>query len=137
MAIKIKPESALIHNNLGIAFDKLKRYDEAIGHYEKAIVLNPNYINAYNNLALLYTMREYKQYFIPSKAINLAKKACELTNYKDSETLDTLAEAYAASGDYDKAIEYELEARAFSPEDKKNKFEERLEMFRKKKEETK
>ena len=137
MAIKIKPDSALIHNNLGIAYDKLGKYDEAIGHYEKAILLDPGYTNAYNNLALLYTMREYKQYFIPHKAINLAKKACELTNYKDSETLDTLAEAYAASGDYDKAIEYELEARAFSPADKKNRFEERLEMFRKKKEETK
>lgn len=61
-------------------FNKAKRandkgdYNTAKSNYEKVIELNPNYVNAYNNLALLLTkhFQEYKkakQYF--EKAIEL------------------------------------------------------------------
>jgi len=133
-ALKINPASALVQTNIGLSYEKTDRYDQAIKHYEQAILFDGNYVNAYNNLAWLYTTSKDKDYFMPDRAIKLAKRACELTNYKDAETLDTLAEAYSASGDYDKAIEYELEARAFATDDKKEKFEKRLEIFRGKKE---
>jgi tetratricopeptide (TPR) repeat protein len=41
----------------------------------------------------------------PSEALKYAKKACALTNYKNPKMLDTLAAAYAADGQFSKAIE--------------------------------
>ena len=40
----------------------------------------------------------------PDKAIALAKRACESTEYKDAYILDTLATAYASAGKFDEAV---------------------------------
>ncbi len=39
------------------------------------------------------------------KAITLAKKACGLTDYRNMLLVETLAAAYAESGDFEKAVE--------------------------------
>ena len=132
-AIEINPESSLVCGNLGVAFGKLKKYKEAVEYYEKAILLDKNNSNAFNNLAWLFATAKDENFRNPSRAVELAKKACRLTNYRDSEKLDTLAEAYASMGDYDKAIEYELEANAFALDNQKDKLENRLKFFREKK----
>ena len=41
----------------------------------------------------------------PDKAVKLAQRVCELTNYKDPFSLDTLATAFAAGGNFSRAIE--------------------------------
>ena len=41
----------------------------------------------------------------PGAAVELALKACELSNHKNPIILDTLAAAYAAGGDFNRAIE--------------------------------
>ena len=41
----------------------------------------------------------------PNRAIELAERAAELTNYQNAGALDTLAAAYAAAGQFPKAVE--------------------------------
>ena len=36
-------------NNLGIAFQKLGRFEEAVKNYKKALKLKPNFAQFYNN----------------------------------------------------------------------------------------
>ncbi|PWB55029.1 MAG: hypothetical protein C3F06_03240 [Candidatus Methanoperedenaceae archaeon] len=43
-----------IHNNLGLAYDKIGRYDEAIDELHMALSLDPDYIEVHNNLAVTY-----------------------------------------------------------------------------------
>jgi tetratricopeptide (TPR) repeat protein len=46
------PNSAEVHNNLGVLLQLLKRYDDALSSYDKAIVLKPDYANAHFNRAV-------------------------------------------------------------------------------------
>jgi tetratricopeptide (TPR) repeat protein len=43
-------------------------------------------------------------------AVADAKKACDLSKWKEAQYIDTLAAAYAQSGDFDSAIRYEQQA---------------------------
>jgi len=43
-----------IHNNLGLAYDKIGRYGEAIEELHAALCLDPDYIEVHNNLAVTY-----------------------------------------------------------------------------------
>jgi hypothetical protein len=46
----------------------------------------------------------------PKKALEFAKKACDLTEGKNAPALDTLAVAYAANGDFDSALHWQTQA---------------------------
>ena len=43
-------------------------------------------------------------------AVELAKNACESTKYKNTQFLDTLACAYAETGNFDSAVEWSQKA---------------------------
>jgi tetratricopeptide (TPR) repeat protein len=66
-ALKLEPDNAGAHSNLGAALVRLGRYDQAIAHYRKAIALDPaNHLFQFN-LALAL----YKSGDIPSAATEL------------------------------------------------------------------
>jgi len=53
-AIKIAPDFYHAHNNLGVAYVRMSRYEEAEAEYKKARELNPKVDQPLLNLALLY-----------------------------------------------------------------------------------
>ena len=55
LAGKKEPNRAHMHNNLAEALSALRRVDEAIPHYRKAIELDPRYLDALNNLGVALT----------------------------------------------------------------------------------
>jgi tetratricopeptide (TPR) repeat protein len=63
-------------------------------------------------------------------AIEDATKACELTHWVDETSLDHLAAAYAESGDFAKAIEWEEKAIQLCPVARRPKLESRLELYK-------
>ena len=68
-------------NNLGEAYDKLKRYDMAIAEFENALKLNPNYIIALNNLGnILGKMGEYEKSKIYCASKNQTRKVEDLNS---------------------------------------------------------
>lgn len=46
------PDSAETHNNRGALLQMMKRYDEALASYDRAIALKPDYANSYFNRAI-------------------------------------------------------------------------------------
>ena len=65
-----------------------------------------------------------------SKATDYATRACELTDWKESGYLDTLAAACAASGDFDAAVKWQLKSIELAPDEQKAELRERLERYR-------
>jgi Tfp pilus assembly protein PilF len=103
-ALKIYPDYANAHNNLALALQSEGRIDEAINHYLCSLRLGPD-PTPLNNLAWLRATQQDPNFRDPNEAVRLALKACEMTGYDDPELLDTLAAAYAAAGDFPRALE--------------------------------
>jgi spermidine synthase len=81
------------------------RNAEALAHFRKAIELAPNHVRAMIDAAwLLGCAPEEEPIRNPEEAVLLAGRATELTAYRDPSALDALAAAYAAAGDFDRAV---------------------------------
>lgn len=99
---------ALYENGEGVPEDPV----EAAKWYQKAV--DQGYVPAMNSLALLMATSTDPYVRNPQKAIALATKAVAAES--NPEYLDTLAAAYFADGQVDKAVEAEQKALARDPE---------------------
>jgi tetratricopeptide (TPR) repeat protein len=63
-------------------------------------------------------------------AVKNATKACELTDWKDFPRLDTLAAAYAESGDFGHAVGFQKKALSFAPQALKAEVDSRLQLYK-------
>ncbi len=99
-ALKLSPDDAKAHNNLGIVLWRKGQFDEAVTHYLKALEVKPDYPEASNNLGVAFVHRGKWD-----AAITQFQKA--LQTYPDSADLhNNLGRAYAGKGKFDKAIEH-------------------------------
>jgi hypothetical protein len=64
------------------------------------------------------------------RALELALKACELSQWKDANCFDTLAASYARNGDVENAIEWQKKAMADPELAKDAGVQERLQLYR-------
>ena len=87
-----------IHNNLGITYDKLGRYEEAVGHLTEALRLNPGYTEVHNNLAVTY----YKTGRYDEALLELQEALRLNPGYVEAHS--NLGNIYAGAGRYEEAI---------------------------------
>ncbi len=99
-----------VFNRLGILYAELNNFNKAIDFFNKALIFNPNDINALINLGIVYGKQ--KQF---SLAIFILTKAYELNN-KNYAVCYNLAYAYQESGLIDKAIEFYTKAIENNPQ---------------------
>jgi len=104
-ALLLKPRSSKVHDNLAMSYYQQGKVGKAISHWTEAIELEPDSLNALNNLSWVLSTHQESRYRNAGEGLRLAKRACELTGYENPGMLDTLAAAYAATGDFSKAIE--------------------------------
>jgi len=86
-----------------------------------------------NNVAWILATHPNKWFRDGSYAVQLAQRACEMSQWKESAFLDTLAAAHAENGNFDKAIEFENKAISLSKEKTAEKFRQRLKLYYNKK----
>jgi len=97
-------------------YAKQKLYGDAIRNYQQALRLQPDFAEAHNNLAWLYATCDDLKYRDPKAALDHAQRAVDLTEWKEGESIDTLAEAHFVNGDYQQAVEIQKKALALEPD---------------------
>lgn len=141
------PETMWSMQRLGDLYSRQGRYDETEALYTKVLELwelldaddpyRDKFIAhlafSFNNLAQQQAASSVGSLRNGTRAVVNATKACELTNWKKATTVDTLAAAYAETGDFDPAVKWEKEAIKLLTEEKSAKrqaeFEERLKLY--------
>lgn len=103
-AIQNKPEYAAALNRIGALREKQGRFHEASDFYRKSIQYNPRQAEGYKNLAWLLAVTPAYKDHNPAEAVQLAQKACQLTFFREPQSLKVLAAAYARFGQFEEAV---------------------------------
>ena len=132
-AIEINPRYIRAYNNRGVVYRLKGQYDKAILDFNKAIEINPLDAEGYNNLAWLLATARAPGFRNGKRAVDLALKACELSDWRNAEYVDTLGAAYARAGDFESAVKWEEKALGYPKLARPSEFRERLHLYRERK----
>ncbi|MEX0676340.1 MAG: tetratricopeptide repeat protein [Pirellulales bacterium] len=102
---------------------------EAIADYEEVLKVDPKNSGVLNNLAWVLATSPDDKLRDGKRAIELAKQACEVTEYKQAHILSTLAAGYAETGDFDTAITWSKKAVELGSDQTKVQLEKELESY--------
>jgi len=109
-ALALEPDRFDIHYQLAALLHMQGRTREATTEYRAAIRLNPFMPDALNNLAWILATHPDAQVRNGVEALELAERACRMSDFKHPVFLSTLAAAYAETGDFDRAIQTDARA---------------------------
>jgi serine/threonine protein kinase/Flp pilus assembly protein TadD len=97
-------------NQRGTAYHSIGQFGKAVRDYEQVLKLTPNSWRAYNTLAWSLATVDNADIRDGKRAVELATKACEMTDFRDPVPLDTLAVAHAEVGDFSSAEAWQEKA---------------------------
>ena len=113
-AVQIRPDYTEAHVGLGDAFLRQQNDQEAIAHYERALEISPQAVVPLNNLAWLFATSPDKSIRNGPRAVVMAERAVRVSKGQDPLFLHKLAAAYAATGDFPRAVETAQNAQLFA-----------------------
>jgi tetratricopeptide (TPR) repeat protein len=101
---RIQPKDPTVYTSLGNALMKAGRGREAAVEFNQALQLEPDAIATMNSLAWLLATAADSTVRDGARAVELAKRADEITMHADPVILHTLAAAYAEAGRFEDAL---------------------------------
>ncbi len=133
-ALRLDPTNTLALKIRGWVWWRKKQPDKAIIDYNDAARLDPKDDWSENSRAWIWATCPDPKLRDGKKAVESAMSACQLSDWKNTEYLGTLAAAYAEHGDFSKAVELQekLNQLCKDAEDRKQG-EDRLKLFKEKK----
>ena len=128
-------EAALLRANTNA---RLGKYAEALKEYDYLISLHPRNVTlarALSDRAWFRATCQNASFRNGQQAVKDAKAACSIMIWKDEHMIDTLAVAYAETGDFNSAVQYAAQALAVKgiPSDSTKLFQQHLASFQQRK----
>jgi tetratricopeptide (TPR) repeat protein len=102
--LALQPDDFAAHLCLAGVFAAQGRADESIFQLNEAVRLNPDSVEALNNLAWALATSSRAEVRDGTRAVELARHACELTKFQKTIFIGTLGAAYAEAGNFDAAM---------------------------------
>ena len=127
-SLKIHPQYIDALQNRAFAYVDKNDYAKAIADLESAMTFSPNSYEAANDLAWLLATAPEDSVRNKERALTLAKQACAMTEYKQWNTLDTLAVAFAENGQFAEAKTWLGTAVTLAPEVEKKRLQVHLDL---------
>jgi Flp pilus assembly protein TadD len=103
-ALQILPREPKIHYVLANTLSAQGKLAEAIAEYKEVLQYDSKQLFALNDLAWLLATVSDSRFRDGPEAVRLAERACQLSNYKVTLYMGTLAAAYAEAGRFDDAV---------------------------------
>ena len=133
IALRLAPNDPTAYLDRGIAWKKMGEFERALEDYRQAVHLDPKCADAWNGRAWVQATCPDDKYLNGQSAYEAAVRSCELTGWKQPNHLDTLAAAYAESGDFKHAVEWQTKAIDLADDAQKDAFHARLQLYQAKK----
>jgi tetratricopeptide (TPR) repeat protein len=102
--LKKRPNDPNAHYQFAVALTHLHKTREALSHYASALLIQPDFSDALDGLAWILSTSVNPSFRNGPEAVQMAERACVLTNRKDAQKLKTLAAAYAEAGRFAEAV---------------------------------
>ena len=128
-AVEIRPNSPEAVYFRGICSMKLGDYHAAIEDFRRTIQFNDRSVGAYDNLAWIRATCPHPEFRNGQEAVGSARRACELSRWKNYRYIETLAAACAEAGEFENAIKYQRRAVQAAPPDATRAARDRLQLF--------
>jgi tetratricopeptide (TPR) repeat protein len=109
-SIQINPRQVMPYFNRAIAYRNTKDYGRALADFAAASRLDPTYPMAFEGVAWLSATCPDARFRNGKPAVEYARRACDLTGWKDPVCLETVAAAYAEAGKFDEAVKWQKKA---------------------------
>jgi tetratricopeptide (TPR) repeat protein len=127
------PNNWLALRGRGDGYISTGEHKKALPDLEAALKIEPENSGILNNLAWLLATSPDDELRNGQRAIELAKKACELTEYKQAHILSTLASGYAEAGDWENAVKWSEKALELGEGEVREQLAKELESYQQKK----
>lgn len=114
----------------GNAYESVGNIPKAVADYSEAVRLDPNDEETMMQLAWILATHPAAQLRNGQRALELSKRAVELTDGRHWRSLDVMAAAYAETGDFAGAVKYAQLSLNMSPEDQLKAVAARLSLYR-------
>ena len=109
-ALRLDPRSAEAHSHRGLARAARGEYKMTLADYDEVIRLDPESASAHDKRAWFRATCPDAKFRDGPQGVRDATRACDLSRYDEADHRATLAAAYAETGDFARAVEYQEKA---------------------------
>ncbi len=109
-AIQLNRRYAAAYVARGQTWKQRHVFDRAIAEFSELVQVDPDNSEGHRALARILATCTVENVRDGQRAVAFATRACELTRWQDPDCLDTLAAAYAEAGNFESAVNLQIQA---------------------------
>ena len=130
-AIRLSPRLLRAYNARATLRTIQGHYGPALGDLDEVLQIDPKNLAGLTSIAYIYATCPDANIRNGQRAVEMARKACELTDWQDARRISLIAAAYAECGDFQSAVKWQENALGLAHEEyEKDEYGSRLDLYK-------